>query len=127
MKKKYETDLTNKQWSAIEPRFKEINGNYGKNGTIPKRKLVNAVLYKLKTGCQWRMLPNDLPKWSAVWSFYRRTKENGIWEVIMSDMVAISREQAGRSPEPTYSLIDSQSVKTVADSEEIGIDGGKKS
>jgi putative transposase len=73
------------------------------------------------------MLPNDLPNWSAVWSFYRRSKENGIWEVIMADMVAISREQAGRSPEPTYSLIDSQSIKTVANSEEMGFDGGKKS
>lgn len=55
MKKKYETDMTNKQWSAIEPRFKEINGNYGKNGRLPRRKLINAILYKLKTGCQWRM------------------------------------------------------------------------
>jgi putative transposase len=126
MKKKYETDLTNKQWNAIEPHFKEINGNYGKNSTISKRKLVNAVLYKLKTGCQWRMLPNDFPNWNTVWSFYRRSRDNGVWEVIMSDIVRESRVKAGRLPEPTYSLIDSQSVKTVTDSEERGFDGGKK-
>jgi putative transposase len=126
MKKKYETDLTNAQWEAIAPRFKEINGNYGKNGVISKRKLINAVFYKLKTGCQWRMLPNDLPDWSAVWSFYRRAKESGLWEWILADLVAESRKQAGRSPEPSYSLIDSQSVKTVSSSEEMGFDGGKK-
>lgn len=127
MKRKYETDLTKGQWGAIKTRFKEINGNYGENATVSKRELVNAVLYKLKTGCQWRMLPKDLPKWSAVWSFYRRSKLSGIWEVIMADMVSMSRVQAGRSSEPIYSLIDSQSVKTAANSEETGIDGGKKS
>jgi len=127
MKRKYDTDLTKSQWEAISARFKEINGNYGKNAEIPKWKLINAVLYKLKTGCQWRMLPKDMPKWSTVWTFYRRCKLNGIWEVITADMVRESRRQAGRSPEPTYSLIDSRSVKTASYSEEIGFDGGKKS
>jgi len=126
MKRKYESDLTNAQWKKIKPRFKELNGNYGENSTSNKRKLINAVLYRTKTGCQWRMLPKDFPKWSTVWSFYRRAKLTGLWEVIMADMVATSRVQAGREPEPTYSLIDSQSVKTAADSEEVGFDGWKK-
>lgn len=126
MKRKYETDLTKEQWLAIQPRFKELNGNYGKNAEIPRWKLINAVLYKLKTGCQWRMLPKDMPAWSAVWTFYRRSKQSGIWEVIMADMVRESRKQAGRSEEPTYSLIDSRSVKTTSCSEEVGFDGGKK-
>ena len=127
MKRKYETDLTKAQWQAIAPRFKELNGNYGKNAEIPRWKLINAVLYKLKTGCQWRMLPKDMPNWSAVWSFYRRCKQSGIWEAIMRDMVAESRKQGGRSGEPSYSLIDSRSVKTTSSSEEVGFDGGKKS
>jgi len=126
MKKKYDTDLTNEQWAIIKMRFKEINGNYGKNGTLSKRKLVNAVLYRTKTGCQWRLLPNDMPPYSAVWSFYRRAKLSGLWEIIMADIVKISGEQAGRSAAPTYGLIDSQSAKTTTDSEEVGFDGGKK-
>jgi transposase len=125
MKRKYETDLTKEQWKAIEPRFREINGNYG---TEPKtkRKLVNAVLYRTKTGCQWRMLPKDFPKWGTVWSFYRRAKQSGLWEFILSDLTALSRKQARREAEPTYSLIDSQSAKTTSESEEVGFDGWKK-
>jgi len=126
MKKKYDSDLTNAQWKAIEPRFKELNGNYGKNAEHSRRKLVNAVLYRVKTGCQWRMLPKDYPPWGTVWSFYRRAKLSGLWEVLMMDLVEISRVQSGRAPEPTYSLIDSQSVKTTSDSEEVGYDGWKK-
>ena len=127
MRRKYESDLTNEQWKAIEPRFGEINGNYGKNATLKKRKLVNAVLYRTKTGCQWRYLPKNYGKWSSVWSFYRRAKIAGLWEIIEMDLVALSRKQAGREPEPTYGLIDSQSAKTTGASEEVGFDGGKKS
>ena len=122
----YLTDLTDAQWEAIEPRFKEINGNYGKNAKRSKRELVNAALYITKTGCQWRMLPNDLPPYSTVHSFFRRAKLVGLWEVIMDDLVALARKAEGREEVPSYSLIDSQSAKTTGAAEERGIDGGKK-
>jgi putative transposase len=127
VKKKYETDLSDEEWEILEKRFREKLGNYGKNGNKKRRKLVNAVLYRTKTGCQWRMLPKDFGKWETVWSFFRRCKLSGMWELILADMVRISRIAAGREPEPTYSLIDSQSVKTTAECEEVGFDGGKKS
>ena len=91
-----------------------------------KRELTDAVLYLVKTGCQWRHLPHDFPPYSTVHSYYRRARINGLWEKILQHLVLKTREDAGRSPEPTYALIDSQSVKTVAASEERGIDGGKK-
>ena len=78
MGKKYDSDLTKEQWKAIEPRFNEINGNYGQNAEHSKRKLVNAVLYGVKTGCQWRMLPKDFAPWGTVRSFYRRAKLSGL-------------------------------------------------
>ncbi|MDR2148965.1 MAG: transposase [Tannerella sp.] len=96
MKRKYETDLTNAQWKEIKTRYKELNGNYGENSRNNKRKVINAVLYRTKTGWQWRMLPKDFPKRSTVWSFCRRAKLTGLWEVILSDMVAVSRVQADR-------------------------------
>ena len=71
----YQTDLTDRQWKAIEPRFIEYTGKYTHRVVWQKREQVNAVLYLLKTGCQWRLLPNDFPPYSTVHSFYRRSVE----------------------------------------------------
>ena len=120
----YPSDLKDEQWDLIENYFKF--GNYGNRATHEKRQLVNAVFYLTKTGCQWRQLPKDFPPWSTVHSFYFRMKRKGIWEKMMNELVKKSRIQAGRNPNPTYALIDSQSVKTTNKAEDRGIDGGKK-
>jgi len=72
------------------------------------------------------MLPNDFPPYQTVHSFYHRMRINGIWAVIMDDLIKQTRTKAGRNTTPTYAIIDSQSVKTTSASEERGIDGGKK-
>jgi transposase len=78
---RYSTDLTDKQWSILEPVFKSNKGsNFVKHS---KRELINAVLYLVKTGCQWRLLPKDFPPYTAVWSFYRRAVQSGKWEAAM--------------------------------------------
>ena len=87
---------------------------------------MNAVLYPVKTGCQWRNLPKDFPNWKAVSMFYYRAQKKGIWEEILKMLVKKSRKDAGRNEEPSYALIDSQSVKTTSASENRGYDGGKK-
>ena len=117
----YPSDLTDEQWTEIKPLFMGMRLR-----TWPKRELVDAVLYFVKTGCQWRQLPHDFPPYSTVHSFYRRARVSGLWGKILEHMVVKTREDAGRSAEPTYGIIDSQSVKTVSASEERGIDGGKK-
>ena len=68
--------------------------------------MVNAVLYLVKTGCQWRNLPHDFPP--AVHSFYRRTRLNGLWDRILEHLVKVTRQKAGLSEEPTQPLINSQ-------------------
>jgi putative transposase len=117
----YPSDLTNKEWAQIEPYFP-----LGNKSKWHKRSLVNAVLYVKDNGCKWRALPHDYPPHDTVWTFFRRTRDSGLWEKIMDALVKRTRESAGRKASPSYGIIDSQSVKTIAASEERGIDGGKK-
>ena len=117
----YSSDLTDAQWEEIKPLFSGM-----REYKWPKRELMNAVLYFVKTGCQWRHLPHDFPPYSTVHSFYRRARKSGLWDIILEHLVEKTRKNAERSINPTYALIDSQSVKTTSASEERGIDGGKK-
>jgi putative transposase len=120
----YPSDLTDKEWVLIEHHF--VAGSYGKRRKHPIKILINAVFYLTKTGCQWRQLPENFPPWPTVHSFYHRAKKRGLWEKILRDLVSKSRKAMGRNGSPSYSLIDSQSVKTTGKGEARGIDGGKK-
>ena len=117
----YPSDLTDKQWEEIAPLFTGM-----RNCKWSKRELTNAVLYFVDSGCKWRQLPHDFPPYSTVHSFYRRARISGLWDKILEHLVKKTRTDAGRKENPSYALVDSQSVKTVAASEERGIDGGKK-
>jgi len=117
----YPSDITDSQWEAISDFFP--NGN---KSTIHKRSLVEAVLYLVDNGCKWRALPHDYPHWSTVKSFYDRAVASGLWEKIMDFLVRETRKKAGRNENPSYCLLDSQSVKTTSAADERGIDGGKK-
>ena len=91
----YSTDLTDKQWSLVEPIFKSKKGaNLAKHS---KREHVNAVLYLVKTGCQWRLLPNDFPPYATVWSFYRRAVKSGKWEKAMDLLVKKTANEQGEN------------------------------
>ena len=120
-RKSYPSDLTDEQWAEIAPLYSGM-----RNYTWSKRELTNAVLYLVDSGCKWRQLPHDFPPYSTVHSFYRRARISGLWDKILEHLVKRSRKNAGRKETPSYAIIDSQSVKTVAASEERGIDGGKK-
>jgi putative transposase len=117
----YQTCLTDKQWKLISRYFK-----HGNRSKYHKRTLVNAVLYLVKTGCQWRMLPKNFPPYQTVHSFFRRARLKSVWKKVLFALTALSRIKAGKKASPTYCLIDSQSAKTTSASEERGIDGGKK-
>lgn len=117
----YPTDLTDSQWAIIVPLFVEM-----REYKYSKRELLNAVLYVVDSGCKWRQLPHDFPKWQTVYSFFRRSIEKNLWDKILEHLVKVTRKKAERNPNPSYALIDSQSVKTAYASDQRGFDGGKK-
>lgn len=120
-RKSYPSDITDTQWDAIEHLFEDM-----RNRKWDKRELLNAVFYKVDSGCKWRSLPHDLPPWKTVYSFFRRAVESGLWDEILECLVGMARQIEGREVEPAYAIIDSQSVKTVGASQGRGVDGGKK-
>ena len=119
---RYTSDMTNSQWEIIKTILKKEKYRNIEN----KREQINAVFYVVKTGCQWRNLPKDFPNWKTVYSFYRRTCLNGIWIKIQKKLVKKTRILSEKNENPTYALIDSQSVKTASGNENRGYDGGKK-
>jgi len=117
----YPSDLTDEQWAEIAQLFTGMRVY-----KWSKHELMNAVMYVKTTGCQWRQLPHDFPPYSTVHSFFRRAKLSGLWDRILEHLVKRSRENAGRTAQPGYAIIDSQSIKTTGPSEERGIDVGKR-
>ena len=81
----YPSDLSDEQWALVSPYF--IRKKRTALRKYPIRTLLNAVLYLTKTGCQWRQLPDNYPPWETVYSFFRREKQRGTWEVIMDALV----------------------------------------
>jgi putative transposase len=120
----YKSDITEEQYELVSDIFSV--GRWGNRRKYPVIQMINAVLYLNKTGCQWEWLPKDFPPYKTVNTFFNRAKHTGKWDELLQRLVAFDRIQQGRHPDPTYVLIDSQSVKTTGASEERGIDGGKK-
>ena len=120
----YNTDLTDEQFALVEP-FLPRPKKMGRPAA-DLRAVLNAILYLVRTGCQWRLLPHDFPPWSTVHTWYRRWRRDGTWERINDALRQEVRLQAGRDPSPRSSAADSQSVKTTPQGGVKGFDSGKK-
>jgi putative transposase len=118
----YSTDLSDSQWQVIEPYLKDK-----RKRKYTCRVLLNAIFYLVKTGCQWRMLPHDFPKWQTVYFYFSRWKRDGTLEQVQQVLVEQQRRKAGRQSEPTIGILDAQSTKTtMVAGEQRGFDAGKK-
>lgn len=121
MRKKYSTDLTDKQWEEIKPLLVGM-----RKRKWSKRDLIDDVFYLVDSGCKWRQLPHDFPPVFTVHSFYRRARLSGLCDKILQHMVMVTRKNAGLEENPTVALVDSQSVQNASVSEQSGYDAGKK-
>ena len=108
----YPSDLTDEQWSLLEKKLPKAKRG-GRPRTVNLREVVNAILYLLRTGGSWRMLPHDLPPWGTVHYYYRRWRIAGVWQKAHDALRDKVREQEGRERSPSAAIVDSQSVKTT--------------
>lgn len=100
----------------------------GRREKHPRRRIVEAILYLARTGCQWRYLPHDFPPWETVYWYFTRWHDDGTVEKIHNALRVKAREADGRRAEPTARLVDSQSVRAAdtVPAEASGFDAGKK-
>jgi putative transposase len=88
--------------------------------------VLNGILYVNKTGCQWRMLPKDFGPWETVYGDFRRWRRERVWPRVMTELRQLERHCHGRLAEPSAGAIDSQSVKTATQSQDVGFDRHKR-
>lgn len=122
--RKYPSDVSYKQWQILEKLLPERK----RRGRPPidRRRVINAILYVVRSGCQWRMLPSDFPNWSTVYGIFWKWNREGLWKRIHDVLREKIRRAAGKKASPTVAIIDSQSIRTAEGGEERGYDGGKK-
>ena len=107
----YDSDVDDVRWERIRPL---VAAKTGRKSRIDRRRIVNAILYAARTGCQWRQLPKDFPHWSTVYSCYHRWAWNGTLDKLHAALRDQVRADRGKKTQPTAAIVDSQSVKTTA-------------
>ena len=120
----YSSDLTNRQWQLI----RQLLPPRSQRGRRPidRRRIINAILFVVRTGCQWRLIPKDFPNWNTVYGVFWQWRNDGTWQRIHDRLREKVRKAAGKKSTPTAAIVDSQSIRTAEGGEERGYDAGKK-
>jgi putative transposase len=121
---KYPSDLTDRQWRLIQ-RLLPARKRRGRP-RVDRRRVLDAVLYVVRSGCQWRMLPRSFPNWNTVYGVFRQWRIAGVWQRIHDALRKQLRKAEDKKSSPTVAIVDSQSIRTAEGGEERGYDAGKK-
>jgi transposase len=111
-RRRYPTDLTDQEWALLAPLIPAPKPG-GRPAIHDRRELVDAMLYWLRSGGAWRLLPHDFPPWQTVYHYWRLWRQRGLWEQVLARLRAQERLRQGRQPTPSALVLDSQSVKTT--------------
>jgi transposase len=124
---RYDTSLTDRQWAQIEPLLPVANPRHGgRRLKYDRRLILDTILYVLRTGCAWRLVPHDLVPWDAAYRWFRAWTADGTWRRVHEALRDRVRERDGRDAQPTAAVLDSQSAKSAEGGEAIGYDAGKR-
>jgi transposase len=120
----FETNLTDDQWTFLEPMLPKTK----KRGRPPtdRRRMICAMLYMIKAGCPWRLLPESFLPWKTVYHVFRRWTLDNTWSALNDRLRAHVRGAQGKRSRPTAAILDSQSVKSDGHGGEVGYDAAKR-
>ena len=111
-RKPYPSDLSDAEWEVLQKLIPKPKG-FGHPVEVDFREILNGIFYVQRTGCQWEMLPHDLPPYSTVYRYFQTWQRQGVWQQLHDQMREKLRAKLGKDKDSSVAIADSQSVKTT--------------